>query len=764
MLFTLRSGGTAHPEDSVLQHITDQFVSSGVFDLAGNDFKIQAQAVPDMTVKSVMGRAYIKGTLTPVYPIRADADASVTISPNSSGNPRIDAVVLYINRSATPNADASNVATLAAVQGTPAAAPSAPTDSEISTAIGATNPFIRLANVAVASGATSITNPNITDTRVVCVFKVGKVEMTDGRISLLEQVTPVTPASGKMLIYPKSDNKLYKKDDMGVESEVGAGAAEFSPNLLDNGNFINNSSNGYGNIPDDWINFAANPNQGGFPSFTKQQLIDLLGITDGDIEGLWNLNGNFTDLSNNGYNLTAVNGPTDSNDSLMAQAKNFVVASSQHATNPAANTRIAGNQTMFCLFKATALGTTQRIMGLSDPTLTDFCGIQLSTDGHIEFAVSQLAGSGFPMTQRTEAGKWYFVVVVYNASTNTIIVSCNGLSRISGTSGVHNAGTSGFSIGRWGDNNSGYFGGLVQGAGVLSVALSDTQIKKLWAFLTYRGVKIRRSGVDGFIEQNLTQDQIERLRGKTITVAGLFNQDTASIASIAIDDGVTETQTTPNATINSFQEVSHTKVISAIASKISVKLKVYTTNGNVWFKEVRLNESDSLVKYAHSPRDWARFPSLLRYLPPRDGQGVYHFEEGRDYPFTVTASDFTLPAGITFTSLSDYGSSYRWLSRKLLQWKPRFLFQGWGSVPANASGINLKQWIGIPEETSLNFYGGVFFYGAPGPGPGSFHTGGCAVGDSFVAALFKSDGTNLAANGGFLYGAVNAIYTVRDDI
>jgi len=170
MIYTLRSGATAHPEDSVLQTATDQFSTSGVLSTVANHFKILQQTVPDLSVKAQIGRAYLKGTTTPVYPVRSDADENIAISPNSSGNPRIDAIVLYQDLSAVANADATNVAKLIAVQGTPAASPVAPTLSEIQTAVGAANPFIRLANVAVASGATSIITANITDTRVNAVF------------------------------------------------------------------------------------------------------------------------------------------------------------------------------------------------------------------------------------------------------------------------------------------------------------------------------------------------------------------------------------------------------------------------------------------------------------------------------------------------------------------------------------------------------------------------------------------------------------------
>lgn len=223
-IFTLRTGANAHPEGSVLQTITDQIETSGVYSLAGNDFKVQAQGTPDLTVKVLLGRAYIEAVLGNTYPIRADADTNVSIPGNSSGNPRIDALVLYIDLSAAPNSDASNVATLAIVQGTSAPSPVAPTDGTIQTSIGASNPFLRLANISVISGATSITNPDITDTRAEVVWVIGGVKNTKGYFNIKEQsASPGTPPAGSIVIYGKTDNKVYKKDDLGVESEIGSG-------------------------------------------------------------------------------------------------------------------------------------------------------------------------------------------------------------------------------------------------------------------------------------------------------------------------------------------------------------------------------------------------------------------------------------------------------------------------------------------------------------------------------------------------------------
>lgn len=177
-LFTLRTGATAHPEDSVLQFITDLIAASGVATKASGttQFAIQAQGTPDMTVKIKSGRAYLKGSSGNAYPVILDADTSVAIGSNGSGSTRNDSVVLYIDKSASANTDASNVAKLIVVQG----GASAPTDSAIQTAVGASNPFLRLADVAITSGATSITSGNITDKRIQATFQFSDLQVLAG--------------------------------------------------------------------------------------------------------------------------------------------------------------------------------------------------------------------------------------------------------------------------------------------------------------------------------------------------------------------------------------------------------------------------------------------------------------------------------------------------------------------------------------------------------------------------------------------------------
>lgn len=165
---TMRGGtGTQHPQE--IMNFFGSFLTAlgGVKDVTSTDFKVEAQGTPNMTVKVNMGNALIPTSDKKMaYPVRLySAVYDQAIASNGSGNPRKDAIILYIDTSASPNAAIDNVAKITRVAGTPAASPVAPTDNEISSAIGASNPFIRLANVTVASGATSITSGNIEDTR-----------------------------------------------------------------------------------------------------------------------------------------------------------------------------------------------------------------------------------------------------------------------------------------------------------------------------------------------------------------------------------------------------------------------------------------------------------------------------------------------------------------------------------------------------------------------------------------------------------------------
>lgn len=407
-------------------------------------------------------------------------------------------------------------------------------------------------------------------------------------------------------------------------------------NLLKNGNFINNSTNGYGSTPDNWTSSSANPVQGGFPSMTKAQLISLLGVADGDIEGLWNLNGNLNDLSSNGYNLTAsVSAPTDNNDGLMGQAKTFS-GTNQYADiadASCANLEISGSQTWIAYIKPDVVTGDKWIMGKSDSTPTNRHDLGLpNNEGRLQFKLSGLTTNTLVLSDvKTEANKWYIVVGIYDSANSKLKIWVNGIKKEVTASGSAGDTNSKFAIGRLGEYTAADFDGTIQNCIILSVALTDAQVQRLFAATLYKGQKARRATTDGLLYQDLPEDLVERLRGKTITLrANAYCSSTNH--RIYIYDGTTTTADSP-ASADVWEVLSATATIGANATSIRVGIEADTTDGSMWVKEVALYEGLSVLPYDHSKDDWSRFPRLLQMDIPTVVNG-YSFEENRWYTST----------------------------------------------------------------------------------------------------------------------------------
>jgi hypothetical protein len=158
---------TQGANDSDFMHIASDFLlEQGVLSKAENDFSVGENSPANKSVDVQPGIAYVKNTawarsdfLTKYYRVESDAIENVVISDNASGNPRIDLIVLKIDSSVTPDANASNVATVTVIEGTPAASPTAPAIPSDG------NHYLELAEVAVANGFSSIVDANITDRR-----------------------------------------------------------------------------------------------------------------------------------------------------------------------------------------------------------------------------------------------------------------------------------------------------------------------------------------------------------------------------------------------------------------------------------------------------------------------------------------------------------------------------------------------------------------------------------------------------------------------
>jgi hypothetical protein len=109
-------------------------------------------------------------------------------------NPRIDAVVAWIDPTVASSGTTNSLGALKfiIVVGTASGTPVAPTDSAIQTAVGSSNAWLRLANVTLAAGTTTITNAIITDSRSqlspLGVSKTGAIG--DGSVTPVKWTNP----------------------------------------------------------------------------------------------------------------------------------------------------------------------------------------------------------------------------------------------------------------------------------------------------------------------------------------------------------------------------------------------------------------------------------------------------------------------------------------------------------------------------------------------------------------------------------------------
>lgn len=178
------SGGVGGVSDADLANLAINAFTSGV---VGQSTDTNLKAIqlpsPNNQVRVGPGKAYVPNPAgTMFYHVTIDANVDTNVTANSSGNPRIDAVVIKVDTVTTPDATASNIASIVIVPGTPAGSPVAPTDAAIQTSVGASNAFLRLSNVTASSGFSTITTSNISDVRTFFkLVSVGTI-VPDGSI------------------------------------------------------------------------------------------------------------------------------------------------------------------------------------------------------------------------------------------------------------------------------------------------------------------------------------------------------------------------------------------------------------------------------------------------------------------------------------------------------------------------------------------------------------------------------------------------------
>ena len=142
-----------------------------------------------MNVKVAAGQAMVRG-----HYFLNDSQATVTIAAAHATLARIDSIVVNLDPS-------TNAATLAAVTGTPAASPVAPTLTQTDSGVYQ----LLLANVAVAANATSISAGNVTDLRTYLGALVGKTLQSPQEVTTVS----ATAATGTVNYDASTQADLY---------------------------------------------------------------------------------------------------------------------------------------------------------------------------------------------------------------------------------------------------------------------------------------------------------------------------------------------------------------------------------------------------------------------------------------------------------------------------------------------------------------------------------------------------------------------------
>ncbi len=187
----------SHPADNDRLSMQGIIATSGIF--TSGSLAVTQAGVPAMSVQVAAGWGALVGNFTTnmgVYQFYNDAAASLAVTTADPSNPRIDRVVVTVNDSYYTGA--SNNVTFQVVPGTPAGVPVAPATPTMS---------LSLATIAVAAGATSIVNANITDTRTLITTNLPVGDLTE--VAAGTGIT-VTSGTGPIPSVALSDDTLQQ--------------------------------------------------------------------------------------------------------------------------------------------------------------------------------------------------------------------------------------------------------------------------------------------------------------------------------------------------------------------------------------------------------------------------------------------------------------------------------------------------------------------------------------------------------------------------
>jgi hypothetical protein len=171
----------SHPAENDRLTMQGIIATTGTFTSAS--LAVTQSASPGMSVQVSDGWGAVVGNYTTnmgVYQFYNDAANTLSVTTANPSNPRIDLVCVTISDAYYTGA--SNTVQFQVIAGTPAVSPVVPTTPVMSLA---------LARIAVAAGATSITNANITDLRTLIT-----TNLPVGDITEVQGGTGITVTSG----------------------------------------------------------------------------------------------------------------------------------------------------------------------------------------------------------------------------------------------------------------------------------------------------------------------------------------------------------------------------------------------------------------------------------------------------------------------------------------------------------------------------------------------------------------------------------------
>lgn len=215
----------SHPAENDRLTMQGIIATSGTYTSAS--LGVTQSASPGMSVQVADGWGAIVGNYTTnmgVYNFYNDAANTLSVTTANPSNPRIDLVVVTISDAYYTGV--SNTVQFQVIAGTPAASPVIPSTPVMSLA---------LASIAVAAGATSITNANITDLRTLITTNLP-----------VGDITNVTAGTG--LTGGGSSGSVTLAIDSTVATLTGSQA--LTNKTYSGTNFTQTGTNSIGSLPD----------------------------------------------------------------------------------------------------------------------------------------------------------------------------------------------------------------------------------------------------------------------------------------------------------------------------------------------------------------------------------------------------------------------------------------------------------------------------------------------------------------------------------